>query len=441
MTSPPGFPAPPPPQPTGRKLIVFKDDADTAAVQKTLTKKVGGRTRDRRDFAGAATALNMALEANETVFFHRQKIAVVGETDDTQIKTLAADESVAHVRPEFFMFTIEELYERHAAWVREGLRILVEQYGAAPPILTMRETAAVAAAEPFADNESFTWGLQATGASQSALTGRGIKVAVLDTGIDLTHPDFAGRALVTQSFVAAESVQDAQGHGTHTAGTIAGPLRSAIGRRYGVAPDVTLYVGKVLNDSGVGREVEILEGMNWAIDQKCAVISMSLGRPTSPDEKPDPVYERTAAAALHEGSLIIAAAGNDSARDSGYIAPVGSPANTPSVMAVAAVDPTLKVGPFSCGGISANGGKVDISGPGVAVYSSFPLPRQSRILQGTSMACPHVAGVAALWAQSNPALRGRALWDMLVKSSRHLGNERDCGSGLVLCPNSPHVIV
>lgn len=434
------FPAPPSPQPTGRKLVVFHDDADTATMQQTLTKRVGGRTRDRREFAGASFAASAALDTNETLFFHRQKVAIIPASETTQTKALAADDSVLLVRPEFFIFTIDDLRDRHAAWVREGLRILVEQYGAPPPGFAIRAVEALSAPTDYSDNTEFTWGLQATGVSETHLTGAGIKVAVLDTGIDLKHPDFDKRVpqLVTKSFIPNESVQDGRGHGTHTAGTIAGPARSAVGRRYGVAPDVELHVGKVLNDAGFGSEGQMLDGMNWAIDNKCEVISMSLGRATTTNEKPDPTYERTAKSALKEGCLIIAAAGNESARDFGYVAPVGSPAYLKSVMAVAAVDPSMKVAPFSCAGLSSTaGGQVDISGPGVSVYSAFPMPRQSRMLQGTSMACPHVSGIAALWAQSDPGLRGRALWDALIRAARPLGPPRDFGTGLVQCPPRP----
>jgi subtilisin len=175
--------------------------------------------------------------------------------------------------------------------------------------------------------------------------------------------------------------------------------------------------------------------MNWAIDQKCVAISMSLGRPTFPGEKPDPLYEEVGLAALREGSIIIAAAGNESARDFGFIAPVGAPANAPSIMAVAAIDPNLKVAPFSCGGLTFGGGEVNISGPGVSVYSSSPRPQLSRLLPGTSMACPHVTGIAALWAESDPTLRGQSLWDALERSAREIGSFRDYGRGLTQAPD------
>jgi subtilisin len=338
------------------------------------------------------------------------------------------------------MFAINDLAGRYDKWVRDGLALLTDTVTSAARSARglVVPDFGVAASAPFADTDQFTWGLAAIGANTSDFTGRGIRVAVLDTGLDTDHPDFKGREIVPRSFVDGNDldIHDVQGHGTHTAGTIAGPKVSKIGRRYGVAPDVELHVGKVLNDNGSGREGDILNGMNWAIDQKCVAISMSLGRPTFEGEKSDPLYEEVGTAALDEGCMIIAAAGNESARDFGFIAPVGAPANSSSIFAVAAIDPTLKVAPFSCGGINPGGGEVNVSGPGVSVYSSFPRPQSSRVLQGTSMACPHVAGLAALWAESDPSLRGRRLWDALVESTRRLGAERDFGAGLARVPGA-----
>ncbi|NSX55283.1 S8 family serine peptidase [Sulfitobacter sp. 1151] len=289
--------------------------------------------------------------------------------------------------------------------------------------------------ETFEDDDEKTWGVDAVGAWTSALTGAGVKLAVLDTGFDLQHPDFTGRNIVSESFVRGETVQDGQGHGTHCAGTAAGGLTSDGSFRYGVAPEADLYIGKVLGNNGTGRERDILTGMAWAIEQNCDIISMSLGAPVREGETFIPEYEDLAQIALQNGCLIIAAAGNDSARSYGYIAPVGSPANAPSIMAVAALDPTLAVADFSSGGINSNGGEINIAGPGVGVFSASPAPQLYRTLSGTSMACPHVAGIAALWAETDPNLRGQALWDALVQNTRPLQDaERDIGAGLVFVP-------
>ena len=162
---------------------------------------------------------------------------------------------------------------------------------------------------------------------------------------------------------------------------------------------------------------------------------MSLGRPTRPGEPFDPAYERAAAYALENGSLIVAAAGNESERRFGFIAPVGAPANSPSILAVAALDQSLMEADFSCGGINDNGGEVDIAAPGVAIYSSWPLPRGYRRLSGTSMACPHVAGLAALHAESSGGLRGTALAQQVIASVQDIGRpQRDTGAGLAIAP-------
>ncbi|MBB5045776.1 subtilisin family serine protease [Rhodopseudomonas rhenobacensis] len=436
------FPEPTPPQPTGRTLVLLHRGAEILQAQNRIENTLGLRAFDAREFAGSTTAMAEALSGGAAVILPRFSVAVLPEAAGAgaraQLSALAASDEVRQVRPEFFMFATSERAQRYHQWVRDGLVLLAEE--ATSVVVTSAEAPATlslvsTSPAPFADNDQFTWGLQAIGADKSAYTGRGIRIAVLDTGLDLEHPDFKGRAIVSQSFVGGDAM-DVHGHGTHTAGTIAGPKQSSIGRRYGVAPDVELYVGKVLSDNGSGREGDILNGMNWAIESKCAAISMSLGRGVRPGEKPDVLYEEVGAAALAEGCLIIAAAGNDSARDFGLIAPVNAPGNSTTVMAVAALDPKMRVAPFSCGSINPDGGHVDIAAPGVAVYSTAPRPQLSRILQGTSMACPHVAGLAALFAQSDSSLRGQKLWDALVQKARSLGNESDLGAGLAQAPDA-----
>ena len=430
-------PETPRPQPTGRQLVFFKPQSNFAAAKEAIQKTTGMNTLDTRDFKGSTKDIGNMLVQGNAVYVERFRVAAVEPAKPSvNMAALLAEESVAQVRPEFYLFAISDLQQRYSAWAREGLRMLAESVTVA--LDSSRTLAADVGLRgtPFADTNEFTWGLTAVGAHRSAFSGRGIRVAVLDTGLDLGHPDFVGRNITTKSFVPDEPVDDRQGHGTHTAGTIAGSRVSNIGRRYGVAPDVELFVGKVLNNSGSGRELDILEGINWAIDNKCVAISMSLGRPVPAGEKPDPMYEEVGAAALREGSLIIAAAGNESARDFGFIAPVGAPANSPSIMAVAAIDPASRVASFSCGGINPDGGEVNVSGPGVAVYSSFLRPQLSRVLQGTSMACPHAAGVAALWAESDPTLRGEKLWKALERSAHELGSNRDFGRGLVVAPDA-----
>src|SRR5215218_8607415 len=284
------------------------------------------------------------------------------------------------------------------------------------------------------DESEFTWGLQATKAAASRFSGRGVRVAVLDTGLDLQHPDFQGRSISSRAFVPGEEAQDGHGHGTHCIGTACGPWQPGQSPRYGIAFDSEIFVGKVLSNRGSGSDGGILAGITWAIANGCHVISMSLGAAVGSGQGFSPIFEAVAQRALAAGTLIVAAAGNESNRPQ-VIAPVGHPANCPSIMAVAALDAQARVAFFSCGSVNHPGGGVDIGGPGVSVRSSWPRPILYRTINGTSMATPHVAGIAALHAQANPGARGRALAQVLFESARRLPLlSTDVGVGLVQAP-------
>jgi subtilisin family serine protease len=278
------------------------------------------------------------------------------------------------------------------------------------------------------------WGLQTTGVTHSRFSGRGVRVAILDTGLDLKHPDFAGRTIVSQSFVSGESVDDVNGHGTYCAGVACGPALPQQPPRYGVAGDAELYIGKIIAHNGSGADGNILAGIDWAVRSGCAIVSLSVGTPVAPGEPYSTIYEQVAQRALAAGTLIIAAAGNDSLRPD-CIAPVDHPANCPSILAIAAVDVYLRIAPFSCGGINANGGEIDLAAPGVAIRSSWPRPNLYRTNSGTSMASPYVAGIAALLAEANPSSRGRDLRALLTKGVLPLPfPARDVGTGLIQAP-------
>jgi len=389
-----------PPQPTGRRIITFQPGVKRSDIVK-MVGKATARDPVTTESAGSMFAAMQQVGATDApLVLERFGLAVVGggiESANNAASMLASFDEVADSRPEFWLFALN--------------------------------------GPPWADDAQSTWGLRAVDPLGKALSGDGIKLAILDTGIDLGHPDFVGRPIVARSFVHNETVNDVQGHGTHCAGAAASSFAGGGNvPRYGVARGVRLHVGKVLNNGGSGRELDIIAGIEWAIAEGCAVISMSLGRPTHPAEEPDPIYERVGEAALEAGSLILCAAGNESDRRYNYIAPVGSPANAKAMMAVAAIGADGGIATFSCGAVG--NGEVNVCAPGVAVFSSFPRPELYKKLSGTSMACPHAAGIAALWADSDSSLRGRQLWDALQNNAIPVGGlpKRDVGAGLVQSP-------
>jgi subtilisin len=397
---------------TGRYLLVISDEifGDDEASREVVREVSGVEdvvsTRDPGAQALDPAAITGAL------LFAELGVAVVSVAPDRVGATgvfESADDRIVAVEQERVVHALQE---------------------AAP--IDPEQEAAFSDAAAFTDDTVATWGLHATGVLDATESGAGITIAVLDTGIDLRHPDFAGRDITTRSFVDGETVQDVQGHGTHCAGTMAGPLEPAQGRRYGIAYGARLLAGKVLNNQGSGTDADILAGMSWAISAGAQVISMSLGA----DQRAiSTAYETVGRRALAAGTLIVAAAGNNARRSQGNPGFVGVPANSPSILAVAAVDSSLAVADFSASATDVGGGEIDIAAPGVAVYSSWPLPRRTNTISGTSMATPHVAGIAALWAERSGA-RGRGLWDELVGAARALdAPAQDVGAGLVQAPS------
>lgn len=279
-------------------------------------------------------------------------------------------------------------------------------------------------------------GLIAMDPTYARYTGKGVTVALLDTGVDLTHQDFVGRWREGEnavSFIEGESVQDGLGHGTHCAGIVGGPAEPGGGRRYGVAPDAELLMGKVLSDKGLGSDDGVIDGIHWALERGARVISLSLGSSRAPGGAANALYEHLAHQLFtaEHGALLIAATGNESKRPEA-VAAVENPAAAASVMGVAAVNQAREVAFFS-GGQRDGIGEVDVAAPGVRVYSAWP-GSAYRALSGTSMATPHVAGVAALYLEQNPAWSPQALWRALQGRALAAGAVTDVGSGVVQAP-------
>jgi len=425
MSEQPSFPIPETAQAdrtTGRYIITFREDAVTEGLD-LLSDQTGIRgLANAADFPDSALDLSQ-IEAAGGAVFPTLGVAVVSldEGAFSSIMTSAGEDSaILAIEPERTFYAIGDgLSADYLRAYRDAVNNLYEK-------ATTTEAAEIGAQPCFSDDSESTWGLKATKVMNSLLTGSGMKVAVLDTGMDLQHPDFAGRSIVSQSFVPGEDVQDGFGHGTHCIGTACG-FKDQNGRRYGIAHKSTIYVGKVLSNAGSGAGTWILAGMEWAIANGCQVISMSLG---NTDPNPSPAYETVGRRALQNGCLIVAAAGNH-----GPTRTVGQPANSPSIMAVAALDNCLQVANFSATSDLVRGTKVDIAAPGVKVYSSLPVDKgRYAAWNGTSMATPHVAGIAALYAEST-GKRGAELWQLLTSYAMALPlpNTR-VGSGLVQAP-------
>ncbi|MGW0785724.1 S8 family serine peptidase [Streptomyces sp. NPDC002913] len=250
-------------------------------------------------------------------------------------------------------------------------------------------------------------------AHKAGLDGSGVKVAVLDTGVDAAHPDLAGRITQTKVFVNGQDAEDRTGHGTHTASTVAGTGAASAGRYAGMAPGAELLVGKVLGDDGSGSLSGIVDGMEWAVAQGAQVVSMSLGADgatscTGPDVE--------AVQRLGGKALFVIAAGNASLRGT-----VSTPGCAPSALTVGAVDRKNGTASFSSRGPSADGinAKPDIASQGVGVVAARAGGRDTQAYQsmsGTSMATPHVAGGAALLLQQHPGLTPARLKALLTSS-------------------------
>ncbi|MET8275088.1 S8 family serine peptidase [Streptomyces sp. NPDC005096] len=250
-------------------------------------------------------------------------------------------------------------------------------------------------------------------------TGKGVKVAVLDTGVDTEHPDLAGQIGATASFVPREQeMTDYVGHGTHVASTIVGTGSASDGKERGVAPGARLEIGKVLDRRGSGQESWILAGMEWAArDAQAKVISMSLG---GGGDATDPMSQAVDRLSRETGALFVIAAGNSG--PSPYT--VGSPGVADSALTVGAVDAADKLAEFSSQGPrSGDGGlKPEITAPGVDILAARSKDSSGSgyytTMSGTSMATPHVAGAAALLAAAHPDWTGPQLKDALVSSTK-----------------------
>jgi len=270
------------------------------------------------------------------------------------------------------------------------------------------------------DNKSHSWGIAKTGAlacwGAFNIRGEGVKIAILDTGIDPNHPDIKGKIAAFAEFdrkgrIVTEDLADAfdsDGHGTHCAGTIVGGNSS--GRWIGMAPEAKILCGLVLKN-GVGTDAQILAGIDWAIINGADVINMSLGGLQMRAEVLE-TYTRQMVNANRIGIPVVVAVGNEGSQTS------GSPGNDFFAFTVGATDADDRAGGFSGGRtqiiaesrfihddmLPITYSKPEVSAPGVDIYSSVPGGKWEA-WNGTSMATPHVAGAMALLLSKKGKLR------------------------------------
>ncbi len=277
---------------------------------------------------------------------------------------------------------------------------------------------------------------------QAGYDGSGVKVAVLDTGIDSTHPDLAGKVVAARNFTSSNpaAVKDGHGHGTHVSSIVAGSGAASSGLYRGVAPGAQLLVGKVLSDSGTGLTSGLIDGIEWAALSGAQIVNMSIGgaRPSRYDDGSDPLVSTIDLVSSLRGTLFVIAAGN-SGPDAGTL---NSPGVAASALTVGAVDGTDALAPFSSRGPLPYDYprilKPDLVAPGVRIAAArasgtsmdTPIDPYYTRASGTSMATPHVAGAAAIVAQQHPDWTGPQLKQALTASTDEIGGSvLDRGTG------------
>lgn len=291
----------------------------------------------------------------------------------------------------------------------------------AEPDIVVQALARKTPVVPSQPAEDVQWGVERVRADLvwPGNSGDAIKVAIVDSGVDPSHPDLIGNLAGGFSAVAyTRSYKDDNGHGTHVAGIIAAS-DNEIGV-VGVAHGADLYAVKVLDRKGNGYLSDIIEGLDWAIANEMDVVNMSLGTSTYVQAFEDAVQK-----VIDAGIVVVAAAGNDGPVEGS----VDYPGAFDGVIAVAATDASDQVAAWS-----SRGPQVDIAAPGVSIYSTYKGSAYAT-MSGTSMASPHVAGVVALLLRSaDPDGNG---WDpseveaRIESSAQALGPVTSYGSGLV----------
>ncbi len=416
----------------GRYIIIF--EKETASNVKKVQKELQVKLTSSAELSGTVKAEDV-LKEDKGLFFKNLGVAVVDDIEAAHIIKASNTNlnNIIYWEPEQLFQTATDPLQ-HIKTIRSQITSINKELKALEKILKEQKNNVAPVVNPV---KSATWGLEAMNILTQKYTGAGVDVCILDTGFYAAHPDFMGRNIIGKSFIANQAWDiDGDGHGTHCTGTAVGYYNTSNGMRYGVAHQANIKIGKVLGDDGFGSTSGIIDAIDWALEKKFRVISMSLAAAVSIGQKPSLIFEQIGQKALDQDTIIIAAAGNDSSRPN-MPKPVSSPANANSIMAVGAIDSKLQIASFSNGGINAGtGGKVDLVGPGVDVYSAYSKNAKGGViyksLNGTSMATPHISGLAALYMQAFPKLKAIEIWKLMEKNARPIQNllARDIGFGL-----------
>ncbi len=412
-----------------RYIVVLEDQ------QKNSLRKVENElevTITSSEFLSSENRSYEVIDNDNGVLYKNLGVLVVENMDEEQLKSAVKNDSnpIVYFEKEREFFSADELsiineLKKQSAEITDKISEL-EKYITNKPL-------------PQKSLIEMEWGLKALNIENSLYTGKGIDICILDTGIELSHPDFSGREIEGKSFISGESWdRDPNGHGTHCAGIAAGNIRLDNGKRYGIAKDANLKIAKVLSDSGRGTTSSVIDAIDWAITKKFRILSLSLASAVKLNDTPSPLFETVGARALENNCIIIAAAGNDSSRPS-VPKPVSSPAKTSSIMAVGAIDGHMKIAKFSNAGLNpATGGNVNICAPGVDIISTYPKNSKNKsssyyAMSGTSMATPHVSGMMALYMEQFPEKTAKEIWELAETKAKPIEGlkYRDIGSGLI----------
>ncbi len=414
-----------PPRTTGRTLVLLREGADaTAASARALHNVAGLRMRDSGPTDRDASVA--AIPPSGAVLLDRVGVAVVNGDPD-QIGRLCVQVARSDV-----LLAVEPERVVHSASADCSRDV---EHGISP-------LSAAELPQEVAALGSSTWGLRACGVLKSCRTGAGVRLAVLSTGINLAHADFAARPVVERSFVAGESPHDVLGHGTLASAIACGTSQPPGSPRYAVAGECEVFAGKVLSDRGMGTDGGLLAGIAWALEQDCQIVLLPLSTAVARGAGPSLALEIVSRRALAAGALLVAAAGDYSDRSSrpAVFAPVAHPGNCHSIMAVAAMGRWGEVARHSNRVVARGRSWIDIAAPDfdpawTEVASRGNGAPRDATLSSTGAAAAHLAGLAALHAEALPGITPLDLWTRLLKSALPLDlPAKDVGAGLAQAP-------